>query len=175
MGKNKQAVKLSRLTTKKYCLIIFGGILSHTGFAATSTSTIAVSATVLSTCLVTATPEAFGNYDPTGNTNLTGTSTITVTCTLGTPYNIGLDAGTGPGATVNNRKMSQVGGGGVLVYSLYQDGAYTTVWGNTIGTDTVAGTGDGMAQNFTVYGRVNSSQVTEAAAYTDTVTVTVTY
>jgi spore coat protein U-like protein len=37
--------------------------------------------------------------------------TITVLCTNGTTYNVGLDAGTGTGATVSNRKMSAAGGG----------------------------------------------------------------
>ncbi|WP_163312923.1 spore coat protein U domain-containing protein, partial [Klebsiella aerogenes] len=68
-------------------------------------------------------------------------------------YNIGLNAGTGTGATVASRKMT--GTGGALVnYTLYSDNNRTTVWGQTIGTDTVSASGSGAAQSYTVYGRV---------------------
>jgi len=49
------------------------------------------------------------------------------------------------------------------------------VWGNTIGTNTVASTGTGAAQSFTVYGRIPSQTTPAPATYTDTITVTVTY
>jgi spore coat protein U-like protein len=90
-----------------------------------------------------------------------------------TPYNIGLDAGTGSGATVAVRKMSN--GGNTVNYSLYSDSGRSTVWGNTVGTDTVAATGNGTSQSYTVYGRVPAQTTPAAATYTDTITVTVTY
>ncbi len=49
------------------------------------------------------------------------------------------------------------------------------MWGNTIGTDTVAGTGTGSNQSLTVYGRVPVQSTPVGATYTDTVIVTVTY
>ncbi|MBS0432870.1 MAG: spore coat protein U domain-containing protein, partial [Proteobacteria bacterium] len=51
----------------------------------------------------------------------------------------------------------------------------TVVWGNTIGTNTVASTGTGSAQAFTVYGQVPAQTTPPAAVYNDTVNVTVTY
>jgi spore coat protein U-like protein len=96
-----------------------------------------------------------------------------VQCTNTTPYNIGLDAGTGTGATVAVRKLST---GGVTVnYTLYSDSGRTTVWGNTVSTDTVAATGNGASQSYTVYGRVPAQTTPAPGTYTDTVTVTVTY
>src|SRR5262249_25674770 len=87
--------------------------------------------------------------------------------------NIGLDAGLGTGATVAVRKMSN--GANTINYSLYSDSGRTTVWGNTIGTNTVAATGNGASQSYTVYGRVPAQTTPAAAAYTYTITVTVTY
>src|ERR1700761_4634205 len=109
--------------------------------ATTATATIAVSATVLGLCSVAALPVAFGNYQ--SGAASTGTSTITVTCTAGTTYTVGLDNGTTSGATSAARLLSN-GSGDTLTYSLYKDSGYSTVWGNTIGTNTTAGTGSGL-------------------------------
>src|SRR4051812_6590950 len=57
-----------------------------------------------------------------------------------TSYNVGLNAGNGSGATVTNRMMSG-SSGATLPYTLYRDAARTSNWGQTSGTDTVAGVG----------------------------------
>src|SRR5690349_4483422 len=120
--------------------------------AATATSSFTVSITIAATCTVnSASTLNFGNQGIL-STNVDQTSTIQVTCTNTTPYNIGLDAGTGSGATVTTRKLTS--GGATVNYTLYSNSGRTTVWGNTVGTDTVTGTGNGSGQNFTVYGRV---------------------
>jgi spore coat protein U-like protein len=62
-----------------------------------------------------------------------------------------------------------------LHYSLFQDSARTINWGNTVGTDTVAGTGNGGGQTLTVYGQIPSGQGNRPGTYNDTITVTVTY
>ena len=97
------------------------------------------------------------------------TGNIAVLCTNGTSYTIGLDAG-----AVTGRKLSGSLGGN-LNYALYRDSGRTNNWGSTIGTDTQAGTGNGLLQNLTVYGRIASAQTPLAGVYTDTVTVTLTY
>jgi spore coat protein U-like protein len=102
------------------------------------------------------------------------TSTVSVNCTLALPYNIGLDAGTGSGATVTTRKMTGPASATVN-YTMYQDVANLLLWGNTIGTNTVAGVGTGLSIPYTVYGSVPSQATPAAGTYTDTVTVTVTY
>ncbi len=62
-----------------------------------------------------------------------------------------------------------------LAYSLLQDSARTVNWGNTVGMDTLAGTGNGAAQALTVYGRVPASQFVAPGSYADTITATVTF
>jgi spore coat protein U-like protein len=141
--------------------------------AATSSTTFQVTATVLSSCSVSATNLAFGTYDPLAAAPTDGNSTVTVQCTLQAPFNIGLNAGVGSGATVATRVMTS--GANTLNYSLYQNAARTTVWGNTPATDTVADTGTGIAVPFTVYGRIPNGQNAAPGSYADTITVTVNF
>jgi spore coat protein U-like protein len=141
--------------------------------AATTTSTFTVQMTVTSSCVInSASTLNFGNQGVLV-ANVDNSSTLQVQCTNTTPYNIGLDAGTGSGATVAVRKMTS--GASTINYSLYSDSARTTVWGNTVGTNTVSATGSGASQSYTVYGRVPPQTTPAAATYTDTITVTVTY
>lgn len=146
--------------------------------AATETTTFTVDATVVASCGLTATALNFGSIDPLVNatTNTDITTTIDVTCSNGTAYNVGLSAGTATGATATTRQMTGGGGTDLLNYSLFRDSARSLNWGSTVATDTLADTGTGAAKIHTVYGRIPSGQQTAAlGAYTDTITVTVTY
>jgi spore coat protein U-like protein len=141
--------------------------------AATATTTFTVQMTIAASCIInSASALNFGTSGVIG-ANVDQTSTLQVQCTNTTPYNISLDPGIGTGATVAARKMTN--GANTITYSLYSDAGRTTVWGNTIGTNTVAATGSGASQPFTVYGRVPPQSTPAAALYTDTITVTVTY
>src|SRR3954454_6397225 len=141
--------------------------------AATATSTFTVQVTLTASCTINS--AATLNFGSQGilSANVDQTSTLQVQCTNTTPYNIGLDAGVGSGATVAVRKLTS--GGNTVNYSLYTDAGRATLWGNTVGTDTVAATGNGAAQSYTVYGRVPSQTTPAPGTYTDTITVTVTY
>ena len=70
-------------------------------YAATSTGSLVVTATVLASCTVVGSTIAFGNYT---STQVDQTGNIAVLCTNGTSYTIGLDAGAGTGATTSVRK-----------------------------------------------------------------------
>jgi spore coat protein U-like protein len=145
----------------------------NAAFAATTTSTFQVRATITATCAILASPDLdFGSLGVL-TANAQQSSTIQVQCTNTTPYNIGLNAGTGSGASVATRKLSN--GGAVINYSLYTDSAHTIVWGNTIGTDTVSATGSGASQSYPVYGLIPPQTTPAPGSYTDTITVTVTY
>jgi spore coat protein U-like protein len=103
------------------------------------------------------------------------TGTITVTCTNGTPYNIGLNAGNTPGATIDNREMfGGSGGQNTLGYQLFSDAARTINWGNSAGTNWVSGIGNGAAQPYTLYARIPALQATQSGSYTDTITASIT-
>jgi spore coat protein U-like protein len=141
--------------------------------ALTATGSFNVQVTIASTCVVTsATNLDFGTQGVLAS-NVDQTNTVTITCTNTTPYNIGLDKGLN-GSSVTTRQMKS-GGGALINYALYSDSGRTTNWGNTVGTDTVAATGNGSGQAYTVYGRVPPQTTPAPAGYTDTITVTVTY
>lgn len=153
---------------------ILSGLLflpAASAMAATATTSIAVSATVVATCVISATPLAFGNYE---GLQSDSTATLSITCTNTTPYNVGLGVGLAPGATVTSRAMTGPAGA-TLPYSMFSDSARTTNWGMTVATDTVAGTGTGSVQTLTIYGRIAAGLYASPGAYTDTVTATVTY
>jgi len=139
--------------------------------ATTATTTYAVTATVQATCTVSATALAFGTYT---GVVANSTSSVSVTCTNTTTYNVGLNPGLASGATVTARQMTGPSSA-LLNYSLYSDSARSVNWGQTIGTDTVTGTGNGSAQGLTVYGQVPAGQSPAPGSYSDTITATVTY
>jgi spore coat protein U-like protein len=174
LSRSLPAVPSRRLAAASLALVATCGLFSTGGAeASTATTSFAVTATVLSACIVSASPLAFANYDPTASAATTGTTTLVVTCTNGSTYNIGLNPGVGTGATVASRKMTY--GSSLLTYGLYQDSGHATVWGQTVGTDTVSGTGTGLPVTQTVYGQIPAQQTAPHGAYTDTITVTVTY
>ena len=142
--------------------------------AGSVSSTLFVSATVLNQCTIGNASLAFGNYDPSSGTPTNATGTLSVQCNSGTPYNVGLGAGTFSGATVTTRKMTGPDATG-LGYALYRDPARTQNWGNTVGTDTVAGTGNGSSQSLTVYGQIPAGQSLMGGSYSDSITATLTF
>lgn len=143
----------------------------NSAFASTTTASMAVSATVVNNCTVSANPLAFGQYS---GTALNVSTTISVTCNTGDNYSVGIDAGGGTGASVTKRLMTLSSGGSTLGYSLLSGSFTGTNWGNTTGS-WVTGTGNGAAQTLTVYGVVAGNLFPTAGAYSDSVTVTLTY
>ncbi|MGI9387260.1 MAG: Csu type fimbrial protein, partial [Methyloligellaceae bacterium] len=108
-----------------------GMLAATSAYAATATTTFNVTANIAASCTIAATDLNFGAYDPFAAGPLNATSTVTVTCTNLTPYDVGLDGG---GGTVAARRM--LNGASPLNYQLYSEGTFTTIWGDTIGTDT---------------------------------------
>ena len=152
-----------------------GAALSPAAFAQSATTTFDVTITIESTCSIdtpAATDVDFGSVDSTA-TGIEAQGLLNVNCTPGTDYQIALDAGSNDsGAGITGRAMA--GGGELVPYQLYRDAARTQVWGETVDTDTVAGTGIGDVQEIPVYGLVPSANF-PAGSYVDTVTATVTY
>jgi spore coat protein U-like protein len=135
-----------------------------------------VTALVLSTCIVVATPVSFGNYSL---SVLDASGLVTVTCTPDvSAYTVALDAGTGAGATTTVRKMTALAGTDTLSYSLFRDTGRTQNWGDTVGElqpSSAATTTIGTIKTFAVYGRLTANQSATVGAYLDTIQVTVTY
>jgi len=137
----------------------------------TITGTFLVTAVVLPSCTISATNLAFATYT---GAQKDVQSQISLTCTNYAAWNIGLNAGTFAGATVTTRKMIGPSSAS-MAYSIYRDAGRTLNWGNTVGTDTLAGTGTGVLQPVPVYGRVPASQTSPPGSYQDTIIATVTF
>lgn len=156
---------------------LLGGLLlataTATAYAAETSTTFQVTATVSSGCVITATNHDFGIYTPSSLAdNINGTNILTATCTLAVPYTLGLDAGIGAGATAESRKMTRIGGTETLNYSLYQTVDRLLVLSNVL---TLSGVGTGVATDHAVFGKIPANQNVPAGNYADTVTATITF
>jgi spore coat protein U domain-containing protein, fimbrial subunit CupE1/2/3/6 len=156
-------------------LIVPAALIATPAFAAITSSTLTVDATVTANCTVSTTGIDFGDVNPISGSNYDSTGAIHVTCTSGTGWTATAGIGSGSGASFASRRMTA--GSDLLSYNLYTNAGRTIVWGDDSGTtDPLTGTGNGSAQNVTVYGRVGSGQTTlPPGDYSDTVSVTVTY
>jgi len=158
-------------------LLVVGG-----ANAATDTTTFQVTATVAQACLIdSAGGVAFGTYTP-GLGDKTASGSVGVRCSSGLGFTLALNAGANSSGSFAPRLMKD-GGSNTLQYNLYKNTSTTTVWGDgTASTETVPGTGIGMASgnviNFAVEGRLPDNATNQAApagSYADTITVTLTY
>lgn len=134
------------------------------------------------TCSVSASPIAFGTYNPQAATPNDSSGNISVTCqaflSLLLPYEIRLSAGNS--GNFGARHMSAAGA--TLQYNLYSNVSRSTVWGNgSGGFSSVSGSILLSALNIpatvnrTVYGRVPALQSVPPGSYGDFITVTVLY
>lgn len=109
---------------------------------------------------------------------------LTVTCTRSGgnatfPVTLGIGASATSG-TISNRTMRLSTGTDQLAYNLYSDGGRVSVWGDTVGLDTVTQNitvpNKGSASiTFTLYGRMNGLQSVSPGIYGDSLIATITY
>lgn len=144
---------------------------TYTDTVSSATTSFTITVLIQATCTISANPLNFGNYS---GALINSTTSISVTCTKASTYNLGLSAGLAAGATVTNRRMTGPSSS-LLSYKLFSNSGDTINWGNTVGTDTVAGVGTGIAQPLTVYGQIPALQFVRPGSYTDTIVATLTY
>jgi len=136
-------------------------------------SSFTATATITKSCTITAANNlTFATPAGLLTSNVDATTTVQTQCTNNTAFQIGLD--NGQHASGTTRRMAGTSGD-LISYELYQDSGRTIRWGNTVNTDTVTGTGNGAVQTNTVYGRVAAQTTPTPGAYSDTITVSVTY
>jgi spore coat protein U-like protein len=130
-----------------------------------------VNANVINNCNISATNVAFGSAGVLSS-QLRATGAISAQCTNGDAFKIALNGGAS--GNVGARAMQRSGGPGAVNYQLYLDSGYSSAWGDgTGGTATVAGTGTGAQQSFTVYGQVSAQSTPAPGNYSDTITATI--
>ena len=155
-------------------LAITGAGFGPASFAAQNTGSFAVTASVAASCIVSGSALAFGAFDVLSGSNVDSTSALSATCTNGSAYTIGLNAGASTGATVSTRKMTHTNGTTLLNYSLSTLSSGGANWDDVGGTTVAAGTGNGVAQSITVFGRVPTGQTLPiVGAYSDSITATI--
>ncbi|WP_208276836.1 Csu type fimbrial protein [Massilia oculi] len=154
---------------------VLAAVMPFTGsaaFAATKTATFDVTMRVVADCTIAATGIDFGQSGVI-TAAISGQSNINVTCTNTTPYNVGLDAGTGVGSTGTTRFLNGSGANTDTVKVNLYRAPGSGLWGNTQGTDTLAGTGNGNAQSLTVYGEIPVQKSPTPDSYKSTITATI--
>ena len=168
-------MKTTNVFRKIFVLAALGATSGLAFSAGTASTTFGVSATVVSNCLISATPLSFGTYDPLATADHDASSVVTVKCSKNAPVTIALDKGLGAGATEAARSMS-LALNDALNYGLYSDSARSANWGTTAGAQAATGLGLATAVNLTVFGRIPKNQYTAGVgSYADTITATVTY
>ncbi len=138
-----------------------------TGASGTTTWT----ATIAAKCNLSATDINFGSTVLL-SANVDASGTLNVQCTNTTPYTISINGGLSAATNPALRKM--ILSSGSVTYGIYSDSARTTAWGSLAGA-TVAGTGTGLTQSLTMYGRVPPQGVPAPGNYADTLVATITY
>lgn len=119
----------------------------------------------------------FGAYDIFSLTPLDSTGNVTFNCTSVGDFDvITIDLSTGSAADYAPRKMSH--GAFKLSYNVFLNAARTTVWGDQSGATSNYGPmtpPEGTDVDIPTYGRIPAQQDAYAAAFADTVIVTINY
>lgn len=141
-----------------------------------ATATFQVSIQIQAACSVTAANINFLTQDSSA-TGLSATNNLSVICSRTTPYRIGLiPAGGNTVGSGTMKSATPVTNTDTVPYQLRSVSATGPVWGSILGTNTVAGTGTGLAQSVPVFATIPGNGANVAPdTYTDTVTVNVTY
>lgn len=145
--------------------------------AGTATSNMNVTATVASTCSITAGSLAFGAYDTLGGAQVDGTATVTVACTKGaiTTITLGQGQNAGGGSTDAAPVRRMVSGLNFLSYALYSDSTRLLTWGNTALTGKAYVAASSASTALTVYGRIAASQDVPAGSFSDVIVATISF
>lgn len=129
-------------------------------------------------CTISSAGVAFGAYNPLAAGHDNSTGTVRVDCAPAVTAPI-VALSTGGSGTYSPRRLTN--GSFNLNYNLYSNSGRTIIWGDgTGGTVTVTlsgGSVSGGIRRFTrtIYGRITALQNVGAGAYSDTITLTVTF
>lgn len=158
--------------TQSTSVIQTSGLISYA-------ATLIATANVAASCgTYTKTDMDFGSNVGAITSPIDRTSTISLTCVNRSPWQIGLNNGIHADVNGIRRMLLTIGANNYYIpYELYLDSGRTEPWGDTLNFNTRSGSGTGTTQPFTVYGRAlaTTAQATAPGAYSDIVTITITY
>lgn len=160
--------------------IILGAMIiasSSTVMAATTNTTMQVTAEVVKVCVVSATIMSFGDVDFSKKEDLRGSNTITVKCSKDLPYKLNLSKGSGE--SVSSRSMLGSDTVSRLAYNIMSDDTTSGLLEDlpTKEDSTIAKNGTGENQTYDLLGRIEVSKHPFIAkgSYVDTLTVSLEY
>ena len=159
---------------KIIALLLFALCMSQVYAAATSTS-IQVTATLSSTCSISASNISFATIGITTSNVTSSNSSLVVKCSNKLPYTIGFSSGNQGNNTMKGTNKNET-----IPYAMCQQEGWSLNGSNLICnnkswiTSTMTGTGNGINQSYTVYGYVANGYYTPDN-YTDSVTTTIWY
>jgi spore coat protein U-like protein len=158
----------ARLILAAAALVASHGVVPRAE-AATSTTQMTVTATVLSSCALTGASLNFGEYVSGRTTNLDVDGQITYSNCSG---RLTFELNGGQSGNINARAMRN--GANSLNYQLFRNPTRTAIFGTGTNAQAVDQLTAGNGQVI-VYGRIPAGQSVPAGTYTDTVTVTLTF
>jgi spore coat protein U-like protein len=172
-----ETILISLNIRRLLAVAIAAALCGHSGAAVynngTNIATFDVTMGLVANCAVAATAMNFGASVGVLTAAVNATSDIRVTCTNTTPFNLGLNEGTGAGSSGTTRFMSGTGANSATVKFNLSQSSGGSLWGNTQGTDTLGGTGTGNQQTLTVYGQIPAQASPAPDTYKSTITATV--
>lgn len=142
-------------------------------YTKSKTQSFDVTMKVVADCVISVANLDFGQNQGLLTNGVNATGNMSVTCSNTTPYNIGLNEGTGIGSTGTTRYLNgSAGNPETIKFNLYQDNS-KTLWGNAQGVDTKSGTGTGIAQTISIFGEVPAQNTPKPDDYKSTITATI--
>lgn len=141
--------------------------------AGTTSSAATISGNVVASCTLTPPSIPAIQINPFSGSGNSASANMNVTCTNGAPVTIAIDFGQTPNGQTN-RQMKDASNN-LVSYNVYQDSAFSTLWGSTSGTNTMSITGTGAPQSIPVYIQATPNQLSVAGSYSDTVSITLAY
>ena len=183
---HQKEVKMKKIPVSRLAMAAaaaFAVTSAGAAFAGTATATLNVTANIDASCTISATPVAFGAYNPASATAHYASGTVTVGCVKGSVPTVALDGGQNQGATVVERSMKHATAADLLSYSLFKPtaaapntactNAETDAWG-TDPAQRFSPTGVALTGSvYNVCGKISAGQDVSAGAYSDVVTATV--
>ncbi|QJR14835.1 spore coat protein U domain-containing protein [Usitatibacter palustris] len=164
----------------KAAVVIALGTAALPSVAATTSTNVGVTTTVIANCTVTSSPIAFGSYDSLAAGATTATGALQLTCSQGTTPSVAV--GLGGNALATQRRM--VNAGNYLPYNVLQptsNAANAACTGATTDYPSVApgfaltAAPSTAARTFNLCGSIAPGVSVPIGAYSDTVLATITF
>lgn len=147
------------------------GVSGASAFTHTANGVLTVTANSGTVCAVSSASLNFGDISGIASSAVSGSTSISVTCTYNTPYSINFSSDSGSNRSLkgaSNFKNS-------VNYNLFWDNSNTVLAGTDVGGTAYSGSGTGTAQSIPIYGLVFSASTPSPDAYSEAVTIVVSY